>query len=535
MELVTLLLTIVAIVNAALGLILLFNAGERSRVSLVYAINVAAILSWTGTMLYFRIGLQEDVVWLAKLLYISATLIASSFLYFSYVFPKEEYCSKLKTLLIFGPNLLLAAFTAWGPFIISDVIVNPLAENTIIFGEGYIAYVAYILVYFLYSFYRLFVKYLETKSPIEKRQIIYLLIGYVIPANIAFATNLILPWMGIYDLNWAGQVSTVLMVMFATYSILRHQLFNSHVVATEILVFVMEIFILIRTLLADSFREQVLNGMLFVITSVLSVLLIKSVFKEVESREEIAELAKSLKTTNVKLQALDKKKSEFISIATHQIRSPLAALKGYASLILEGSFGEVPKKLQEPIQRIYQSSNSLVYIVNDFLDISRIELDRLKFDFVDVDVKEVVEQVIEEQRPAIEGKGLVLNCPTCEVGEKYMAHADVGKLRQVVGNFIDNAVKYTPKGSIQVTMKREVGKIIIMVKDTGIGMSKETISSLFEKFSRAKNASKTNVMGTGLGLFVARKLITAHKGRVWAESEGEGKGSTFYIEIPAKK
>lgn len=115
-----------------------------------------------------------------------------------------------------------------------------------------------------------------------------------------------------------------------------------------------------------------------------------------------------------------------------------------------------------------------------------------------------------------------------------MIHADVGKTRQVIQNILDNSMKYTPSGTIKVLVHDDLKKkkITITVQDTGIGMSKETQEEVFEKFVRAKNANSVNVTGSGLGLYVAKKMVLEMKGRVWVESEGDGKGSTFHIEFP---
>ena len=113
-----------------------------------------------------------------------------------------------------------------------------------------------------------------------------------------------------------------------------------------------------------------------------------------------------------------------------------------------------------------------------------------------------------------------------------MVKADEGKIRQVVANLIDNSIKYTPKGSVHIGIdKKPDNKVLISIVDTGVGMSKETLSRLFGKYVRAENASRTNVGGTGLGLYVAKSFIELHDGRIWAESKGEGKGSCFFIEL----
>lgn len=247
--------------------------------------------------------------------------------------------------------------------------------------------------------------------------------------------------------------------------------------------------------------------------------------------QELKVTNNKLSDANNRLKELDKLKSEFVSLATHQIRAPLTSIKGYISLVKEGDFGPVTPEVLGALDIVFQSTNNLVTIVGDFLDVSRIEQGKMKYDFTDFDAQELVNQVVIEQKPNVEKKGLVLNY-VFEQGKNYMIHGDRGKIKQVVGNIIDNSIKYTPQGSIGVDLSHKDDKILVKVFDTGVGIPQSTIPKLFQKFTRAANANETNILGTGLGLYVAKQMIEAHKGRVWAESEGEGKGAQFYIELP---
>jgi len=225
-------------------------------------------------------------------------------------------------------------------------------------------------------------------------------------------------------------------------------------------------------------------------------------------------------------------KSEFLSLATHQIRAPLTAVKGYASLILEGDYGEVSDGVRNAVKIIGQSCENLVVIVNEFLDISRIEQGRMKYTLTNFDMKAVAVEILEELKPNIEHAGLTYDFHADE-GE-YVVNADQGKLRQVVGNLIDNAIKYTPTGGMSVSIRKEGNAVHFSIKDTGIGISAEDIPKLFNKFTRAKDANKQNVIGTGLGLYVAKQMLEAQGGKIWIESEGVGKGTTFIVELPQK-
>ena len=243
-------------------------------------------------------------------------------------------------------------------------------------------------------------------------------------------------------------------------------------------------------------------------------------------------LYEALQQANTQLKLLDRQKSEFLSIASHQLRTPLTAIKWSAGAILENSYGDVPKNLHDPLQTIYEESALMAVFINDYLNISRIEQGRMEYHFAEMDVLATLRAVVSEMRPAVGAKGLKF---VSTIGdEKALMWGDGGKLTQVFSNIIDNAIKYTPAGGITVSAKKapDGSTVRVEIQDTGIGIAPETLHTLFEKFTRGQNASDVNSAGSGLGLYVARTFVQAHKGRVWPESEGEGKGTTFVIELP---
>jgi signal transduction histidine kinase len=292
----------------------------------------------------------------------------------------------------------------------------------------------------------------------------------------------------------------------------------------------MWIFVFVRLLISENSNEQLINGSLLLLLVIFGIFLIKSVIKEVSQREKIELLATDLQKANARLTELDKQKSEFVSFATHQLRAPLTAMKGYASLILEGDMGVISEEVKNAIVRIYESSGTLTNIVDDYLNISRIELGTMKYSFEKIDLKNLVSDVMGELKPNIEKSKLDVVFD-CDKTKKYTVKVDPDKFKQIIMNIIDNSMKYTPKGKINVGLSLQSGKVIFSVKDTGIGIAPEVLPKLFMKFSRATNGSRQNIHGTGLGLFVAKEIVNAHKGKIWAESQGEGKGSSFYVEV----
>ncbi len=533
MDIITTILIVVTCTILGLGFSVIHTS--REKLNRLYFVNILTIIGWGITMIYYRLSSDFTIVFWTKLLYVAASLIASNFLYFTYAFPKTTYSiSNLKKLWIFLPNIILIFFIINGDWIIAGAKVNDIGENFIYWGSIYFIYAIYILVYFNFAFYKLINKFKNSNNHIEKIQLGYVIVGYMSSGFISFATNLILPSFGYFTLNWVGQVSTILMAVSAAFAIVKHRLFDVRVIATELLVFTLWIILLVRTMIVNDITDIIINGVTLVITFFIGIFLIRSVTREVSQRERIELLATDLEKANVRLTELDRQKSEFVSFATHQLRAPLTAMKGYASLVLEGDMGVITKETKEAVGRIFESTNTLTNIVDDYLNVTRIELGTMKYAFETIDLKTLIEDVIAELKPNIDKSTNVKFLFGAEnSGTDYRITADRDKLKQVIANLIDNSLKYTPKGSVGVSLSfnRAKHKFVFMIKDTGIGIAPETLPHLFAKFSRAGNANKTNIKGTGLGLFVAKEMVTAHHGTIRAESMGEGKGSTFIVEL----
>lgn len=249
--------------------------------------------------------------------------------------------------------------------------------------------------------------------------------------------------------------------------------------------------------------------------------------------EDLQRTSIALADANIQLQALDKAKSEFLSIASHQLYTPLTALRGYISMLVEGDFGELSDQ-QKPILDILNiSAERLIRLIRDLLDISRIESGRFELNLQPVDLGKMTDDLVQSLYPNAVAKQLTLTFQDPPKGLPKVI-GDEQRLRQVMLNFIDNSIKYTTTGWIKVIVRQEGDEIVFAVSDSGKGITAEEIPKLFQKFSRVGGASRFHTEGTGLGLYVAKQIIKEHHGDVLIESPGVGKGSTFSMRLPAE-
>jgi len=311
------------------------------------------------------------------------------------------------------------------------------------------------------------------------------------------------------------------------YAIVRYRLMDIRVILTEFLVAVIAFVLLIQVFTAETNFDYIWKGTLFLAFLFLGYLLIRSVLREIKRRKELQRLYKEV-------DRLSRTKSEFISIASHQLRTPLSAIKGYISLIAEGVYGKVSHKLAKPLENVYQSNERLIKLVNDILNLSRLEAGKMGIKAKPASLAEMVISVVEELKINAEKKRLRVRMVKPS-GPLPKVMIDQEKIRQVILNIIDNAIKYTKRGGVKIELKKTDSRIRVVVSDTGEGMTEKEIKSLFQMFSRSKNSTRLHTEGAGIGLYVAKKFVEMHKGKLWAESRVRGKGSTFFIELPIAK
>ncbi len=276
------------------------------------------------------------------------------------------------------------------------------------------------------------------------------------------------------------------------------------------------------------------------ITKPISVLIDKTreiangVFKgdlHLSSPPEIKELSQAVNFMCDRLRAMDQMKADFFSMMSHELRTPLTSINVGTDMLLHGSGGEITKEQKDILDIIARESQRLIGMVNSILDLAKMEAGMMVFHFNPTDMMPLIHQAIAEIKPLAMGKEIRLQMEDPQ--SLPVIRMDRERMLQVLRNFIGNAIKFTPRGGqITVSAVPKEGILEVCVKDTGPGIPKENLTIIFEKFQHAPLQRSNSMRGSGLGLAIAKHIITAHGGKVWAES-GPGQGSSFFFVLPA--
>lgn len=491
----------------------------REMLAILFFLYCFTIALWLfGTFHLFNAVADEDAIFWDRIIYIGVNFVPIFLYHFGLI-----YCglTRQRVMLVIG--------------YVCSFLFLPLTQS-IFFVDGLFHYewgvhtraqffhqpfLVYFFTFFIAFFVNLWIHYRHASAD-RKLQVRPVLIGFLILDFIGPLAFLPAYGISVYPVVFLSAIPFVLLL---AYAIIRHNALDMKTISAEVFVTLIAFIFSAELFFARTTTEFLLRILALVALISFSVLLVRGVKDEVHRREEIQQLAKDLEEANARLTELDHAKSEFLSIAAHQLRTPLSVIKGYTSMMQEGDYGRVPKEMQPILDNVYNSNEHLIHLVDDFLDISRIESGRTKYEFKPLDVSAIVSDVVNELSERVKAKGLRVEVEKCDA--LPMVVADAEKIRHVIYNFVDNAIKYSPKGSIIIACNSTESEIQCTVTDTGIGMDETDRENLFQKFYRGRNVQGIEVNGTGLGLFVCKKFMEAHQGRIWVESSGAGKGSVF--------
>lgn len=314
-------------------------------------------------------------------------------------------------------------------------------------------------------------------------------------------------------------------VIGAAYAIRVHHLFNVKVFSSALLVFLLAVISFGEIIFSSSFILVLFRTSVFVLVLVFGINLIRSVIREVEQREKIQRLAGELQETNERQETL-------IHFIGHEVKGSLAKDAGVFASLSEGDLGALSDTATTFVKQALAETRQGADAVANILKAANLKKGTVTYAKAPFDLKALVAEAVERARPLAEKKGLTLSFTPDDTA--FQLTGDKAQINDhVLRNLIDNAVNYTPSGSITVSLTKEHGKLVFMVKDTGVGITEEDKKRLFTEGGHGKDSQAINVHSTGYGLYIAKSIVEEHKGTIRAESAGAGKGSSFIVEFPA--
>jgi signal transduction histidine kinase len=338
-----------------------------------------------------------------------------------------------------------------------------------------------------------------------------------------FASNFAGELTKIYTINLIGPIGMVLFLALLSYMIVKFQTFNIKLLTTQALVWGLAILIGAQFFFIKIPINFLLTGITFIASIIFGYFLIRSVKKEIQQKEELAKL-------NVDLENLLKQRESLMHLINHKVKTSFTHSKYIFAELLEGTFGDVNEEVKKRAQQGLEENDTGIKTVDLVLNAANMQKGLIKYDMKTIDFKEIILKSVEDKKSPAEVKGLKMET---EIKDgMYNITGDPIWLKEAISNLIENSLKYTKEGKITVGLEKKNGKILFYIKDTGVGITPEDKKNLFTEGGRGKDSVKMNVDSTGYGLYSVKLIVEAHQGRIWAESEGAGKGSAFFVELP---
>jgi len=560
---------IAALIAVFFGILALFHDSKNATNRALAFLMLSVFLWDINNFFIYASTSVAFTIFIVKSQMVFATLQTFASLLFIYAFPDSKISPKKWQVVLF----LTAAISALviSPFLF-NLDPNHLYTNTAIpISTGTPFNPPWGMITLAVVFLTVFIavkKYRAAKKE-ERAPFISVLSGMVSTYILLVITQyLLLNVLGIIDFNFYGPLFLLPLVVGTGYAIIKHHLFNIKAVATEILIFSIWMLLLLRVFFEKSLQDTIVDIVILGGVVVVGTFLIKSVLNEVRQKEKLAQLNIQLDSTNAKLndlnqnleqkvaeqtieirksyevekkarielEELDKAKDQFILTTQHHLRTPLTIVKGYLqSIFSQKNLDETTKTY---VVKAQESTERIASLVNEFLDISQMEVGKSIINKEPTNIKDLLGSVVKELESEVQKKNLSM---IVDVQNDTILNIDPKRIKEGLVNIIDNAVKYNKEGGsitvkgIKTTHPIERDKQIyrLTIEDTGLGLTPEELSQLFTQyFQRGKEAEKLYTTGRGIGLTVTKNIISTHGGKIYAESEGRGKGAKFTIELP---
>jgi len=534
------------IVSLFLGFFVYFKAKKKELLVKLFLAITASFFLYSLFVLVTWVNFFSNYVvisWVYSVFF-NYLLVIFIFLFFEAFIDKLTFFSKKRLWpMIFSLPLL--------PLWVSNYFVISLeAVNCNVIENRFYLFYEYFFELFIigYILFRGISECRNNKDQLLRKKIALLLFGissFLIPYFFFCALASYFFYSGetvLYEVEPYGVLGYPIFLVSIVYLIVKYKLFNIKIHEGQALVFGLFFLVGAQLFYMRNSGDQVIVIITLVIAFVIGFFLIRSIRREEEKKR------KELEIVNQELLKLDRAKSEFINIASHQLRTPVTVIRGVVSLIMSGKMEKLPEEERSQFyESIWNKSNKLEEIIKDILSTASLTNKKYlvsKENAEEVDLKNVISQVVADFQAESDRKGISISFQK-DKNKHYLAKGNGADLKEVINNLVNNALKYTPslddykilkdrdakKGKIEIALEKQESNILISIKDNGIGIPKEEMPKLFEKFYRASNAKKLYTDGSGLGLFIAKEMVEGHGGKIWAESE-LNKGTDFFVSLP---
>ncbi|MBI5457228.1 HAMP domain-containing histidine kinase [Candidatus Kaiserbacteria bacterium] len=470
----------------------------------------------------WALNLPDVDLFLWSLQVLAEMFVYMSAFYFAYtfIFQKDlQFLPKVGLVILLAPIIVLLPTNYL--FTGVDLSTCVISENSLlnfVFTYGIEIFLSLLILIVSYEG--------IVREPRRKMEIALFTTGILIFLLAFSSGNIIGSWTENWNVAQAGLFGMPVFIALLTYTVVKFKAFNIKLIATQALVIGIAVLIGARMFYSTTTIGTILSGVTLFAFLISGIFLVRSVKREVAQRELIQKQEQELEVVN-------KQQENLLHFISHEIKGYLTKSEAGFAAISEGDYGAIPEKLQTMSKAALADVRKGVRTVMEILDSSNLKKGTTAYTMQPFDLKKAILDVTEHLKPAADEKHIGIDIAIAN-NENYRLNGDETKLRQhVIRNLVDNAIKYTPKGTIRVELSDGNGKIHFSVKDSGVGITPEDMKNLFTEGGHGKDSIKINVHSTGYGLFIAKQVVEAHGGKIWAESEGAGKGSRFIVELPA--
>lgn len=503
-----------------LGFVILFN-NSRSTTNRAFFYFASVTVCWSIiNYSYYQLPAGDSALWLLRGVMFFATWHAFTFFHLASVFPDDIYRQPRWHTYLLIPFTGAVSILTLTPYVFEQI--NAIGSNGAIGGvqNGPAIALFGVLVFFLIisGIWKLIRKTIKASKE-ERRPYSQMLIGMILTFILLLTFNFFIP--AVFNNPQfipLGALFILPFVIMTFYAIYKHHLFNLKVATTAFLGFIVTIFTFVNVLYSTNASAIVVNITAFFIVLLGSI-------KIVQDTLSLKQLTEELAGTNARQETL-------IHFIGHEVKGSLTKDEGAFAALADGDFGQLQDGMKTFVERALAEARQGVESVGNILTASNLKKGTVAHTKEPFDLKALVVGVVDKAKSAAEKKGLSLSFVADD--SSYQMIGDKGQIGDhVLRNLIDNAINYTPSGAIDMSLKKEGGKIVFKVKDTGVGITEDDKKRLFTEGGHGKDSQAVNVHSTGYGLYIAKQIIEAHAGTILAESEGAGRGSTFVVEFPA--